>query len=92
MFEQLGNWHRSAWVVVSLHAIGVSMPYWGNGSRVRMVRVVSRVDGLRDRLVRAMLVKILDALIEFFRVYKSLDALYLERNGRLERDVESKRI
>lgn len=57
-----------------------------------MVRVVSRVDGLRDRLVRAMLVKILDALIEFFRVYKSLDALYLERNGRLERDVESKRI
>ena len=68
MFEQPGNWHRSAWVVVGLRAIGVSMLYWGSGSRVRMVRVVSRVGGLLDRLVRAMLVKILDVFIIFFRV------------------------
>ena len=68
MFEQPGNWHRSAWVVVSLRVIGTSMPYWGDGSRVRIVRVVSRVGGLVDRLVRAMLVKILDVFIIFFRV------------------------
>ena len=33
-----------------------------------MVRVVSRVGGLLDRLVRAMLVKILDVFTIFFRV------------------------
>ena len=33
-----------------------------------MVRVVSRVDGLVDRLLRAMLVKILDVFVIFFRV------------------------
>lgn len=65
---QLGIWHRSAWVVVRLGAIGASMPDWGNGSRVRMVRVVLQVGGLLDRLVRAMLVKILDVFIIFFRV------------------------